>query len=302
MGRWHVRHQLGTSWCLLRGGCQRKQELWLHGEAWHRQFILWLDCQVFFSTAHACPWYASILMPWHEPGTGGSPQPCRRLRFAGVFLRAEGVIKMSCRRDGRWNEDDLKESSVSDLLRNVTCKPLLFVFFCQVALIYLYINMLKPIAGRISIWMEIIEIDWNFLEQSLRGGASRIQQAVGLPGDHWNHQDWWVPWPLDWHSDLALCSSHPSSPLWPWPMVRVGWQMGHSSQDLESEILQSSNSGALGLWFMSQIFEEVTVKCCCQILDHQMRMTLAAALDLKIGHPHVSEGHRGKKHMWLFWF
>ena len=172
MGRWHVRHQLGTSWCLLRGGCQWKQELWLHGEAWHRQLILWLDCQVFFSTAHACPWYASILMPWHEPGTGGSPQPCRRLRFPGVFLRAEGVIKMSCRRGGRWNEDDLVESSVSDLLRNVTCKPLLFVSFCQVALLYLYINMLKPIAGRISIWIEIIEIDWNFLEQSLRGGSA----------------------------------------------------------------------------------------------------------------------------------
>ena len=88
---------------------------------------------------------------------------------------------MSCRRGGRWNEDDLVESSASDLLRNVTCKPLLFVSFCQVALIiyYLYINMLKPIAGRISIWMEIIEIDWNFLEQSLRG-ASRIQQAVGV--------------------------------------------------------------------------------------------------------------------------
>lgn len=177
MGRWHVRHQLGTSWCLLRGGCQWKQELWLHGEAWHRQLILWLDCQVFFSTAHACPWYASILMPWHEPGTGGSPQPCRRLRFPGVFLRAEGVIKMSCRRGGRWNEDDLVESSVSDLLRNVTCKPLLFVSFCQVALIYLYINMLKPIAGRISIWIEIIEIDWNFLEQSLRGGIQDLNIA-----------------------------------------------------------------------------------------------------------------------------
>lgn len=37
--------------------------------------------------------------------------------------------------------------------------------------------MLKPIAGRISIWIEIIEIDWNFLEQSLRGGIQDLNIA-----------------------------------------------------------------------------------------------------------------------------
>lgn len=105
------------------------------------------------------------------------PAALQKVAFSRVFLRAEGVVKMSCRRGGRWNEDDLVKSSASDLLRNVTCKPLLFVSFCQVALLYLYINMLKPIAGRISIWIEIIEIDWNFLEQSLRGGIQDLNIA-----------------------------------------------------------------------------------------------------------------------------
>lgn len=180
MGRWHVRHQLGTSWCLLRGGCQRKQELWLHGEAWHRQLILWLDWLPGFFFYSPCMSMICIHIDaltctrnWWIPAA------LQKVAFSrGVFEGGRGdqdVMSKRWKMEWRWFAD---ESSASDLLRNVTCKPLLFVSFCQVALLYLYINMLKPIAGRISIWMEIIEIDWNFLSK-VWGAASRIRTLHG---------------------------------------------------------------------------------------------------------------------------
>ena len=44
---------------------------------------------------------------------------------------------------------------------------------------------------------------------------------IAFAGDYWDHQDWWVPGPLDWHPHLALRASHPCAPLRPRPLVRV---------------------------------------------------------------------------------
>ena len=171
----------------------------------------------------------------------GLAEGCVFMLFPGCVFEG-GRGKMSCRRrGGRWNEDDLVESSASDLLRNVSCKHL---FFLPGLLLYQHVESnagiffyfgsrpLKLLGTSLSqCWGEHPGFELWTLHGSLYPGS--LQQAVGLPGDHWNHQDWWVPWSLDWHSDLALCSSHACSPLWPWPMVPVGWQMGHSSRDFE---------------------------------------------------------------------
>ena len=75
----------------------------------------------------------------------GLAEGCVFMLFPGCVFEG-GSGKMSCRRrGGRWNEDDLVESSASDLLRNVSCKHL---FFCQ-GCFYSYINMLKAMPGRI---------------------------------------------------------------------------------------------------------------------------------------------------------